>query len=560
MLAAGHRPIAILALSVALASNGSLASAQQPAQPPPEAAPVPATREDLALARARLAERIVSLLGELAVSAEQVPDPDLRLSCQLEAAALLWPRDPDQARQIYRDAFDALTPAAFSSAGERAGAVKRLSSLLAHVARRDPALAESFTQRMSLLLAADEARDAARSDSRAELLVNAALEMLPGDPARAEALGRLALTDGVTPSVMRLLIVLRGVDAARADQLFAAALGAMLQSPNPSLNDVGTLAFYLVAIGGSRPEGVPADAMRVYLDIALRLIAQTPSGSAEASSAYFIGRQLSGFYARYLPERAPELEARVALLSQSDSLLRAERASQTRATDPDSPDARHAQAATSALARDDYAAAHAEAAAIEDSALRARVYAQGALRLLKLRRFDEATREIARVPDPGRRASLLVQLAGAAHARGDLVRAVQALTDAEREAGRATGASQRIQALFSIVSAFADIDPIRAFGTLQAAVDSVNRAARAEDKALPLSKVPSPRSLNFNATFARLARIDFDGAWLLARQLDGRAPRLLAQLAVCRGGLSAAGASSAGDEDPEDADAPEPSL
>jgi hypothetical protein len=564
-----HRSLATALLSAALVSGGPPIAAQQSsdasvatgqpataaAQPaiPPATTPHAVAAEDGALARAQLADRVVGLLSELAVRSRQIGEPDLRLSCQLEVAALLWSREPEQARQIYRDAFDALVQPSFASADEKLNAAKRISTLLAEVARHDPALAEGFSQRMAVLMAPDDTSpENTPASARGEMLSNAALEMLPGDPERAAALGSLALADGLTPSLTRLLIVLRGVDAPRADALFSAALATVLQRPNPDLTDVGALAFYLVAIGGSRPDGVPVDAMRAYLDVALRLIAQTSSDAAEASSAYFIGRQLSTFYVKYLPERSPELEARVALLSQSDGLLRAERAASARSAGSDAPDAVHARAATTALERDDYSAARAEAAAIEDDSLRARIHAQAVLRLLRMRRFDEATGEIARVPDPARRASLLVQLASAAHARGDLVRAVQALADAQREALRAPAASQRIQALFSVASAFAEVDPPRAFSALRDAVESVNRAARAEDKAVPLSKVPPPRSLNFNATFAQLARIDFDGALLLAQRFDARPVRLLAELAVCRGGLVAAGDSPASSDD-EDA-------
>ncbi len=48
-------------------------------------------------------------------------------------------------------------------------------------------------------------------------------------------------------------------------------------------------------------------------------------------------------------------------------------------------------------------------------------------------------------------------------------------------------------------------------------------------------------SLNFDATFGRLAGEDFDRALLLAARFDPRGHRLLAELAVCRGGLAAVG-------------------
>jgi hypothetical protein len=541
MFPAAHRFVAAFGLVALLTSAAPLAGARQtPGQAP--------SRDEDAAARANLAGRIVTLLAELASSAQSVADPDLRLDCELEAASLLWPREPDRARVICADVFDRLVLGAYATSDERVAARRRVARLLAHVARRDSMLAERFATRLAPLFPPGAGRDGeAQPASRADLLVGAALEMLPGDPARAAALGRLALGDGITPALMRFLVVLHAADAARADTLFEAAITSFLRSPDPRLADVGTLSTYLVSTWGGDLARISPDAMRGFFQVAVHAISRVPLDSSEASNAYFVGRQLSPYVARYLPEQAPALELRVAILAQSDGFARAQIALASRASDLASPDTLRAQTAATAVEREDFDLAHEEAAGIRDDALRAQVYAQAALRLLKLGRLDDAYREIGRVSDPARRASLLVQLAAVAQGRGDVVRAVESLNDAEREAKRATRVNARVQALFSVASAFVQVDPLRAFETMQTAVENVNRAARVDEKNGGQPPLP-PRALNFNATFARLARIDFDGAWLLARQFDGRAPRLLAELAVCRGGLAAAD-DSAVDED-----------
>jgi hypothetical protein len=540
MLADVYRRMTLLTLCALLACAGPAAAAQQTGQPTggPASSSSSATAdpEAVALARARPGDQISTLLPQLAAGAKQIADPDVRLSAQLEVAALLWPRDPEQARRVYADVFDCLTRDAFASAEQKATALERLSCLLRHAARRDAALAERFADRMSPLLAGEASGGAARASYRAEVLTKAALEMLPRDPGRAAALGRLALADGVTASLVHLLVVLHGVDAPRADTLFGAALVGFLQNPRPRLSEVGTLALYLVATSGDGPIGVAPDVMRTYLDVAFSLIARTPSDPAQAASAYFVGRQLASFYPVYLRERGLELEARIAVLAQSEGMLGAERVAAVWARRPDSPDTAHALAAMVAHARDDEATAAAETAAIQDDSLRSRLVAQATLRFLRLGRFEEAGREIGRIPDPARRASLLVQVARAANARGESVRAVEALLEAANEAERAAAAAQRIQALFSIVSAWAEIDPVRAFETLQRAVNQLNDAVRSEEGRCPLSRPPALGSLDFDGAFGRLARIDFDGALLLARGLEGAAARVVAELAVCRGG------------------------
>lgn len=498
--------------------------------------------EPAVVVRARLVERIGAQLAQIADDARGLDDPALRLACQSQAAALLWPREPDRAREIYAAAFDALLPAASASADERTGAAKLLSELLSNVARHDPGLAERFANRLALLPHGDEPSDDARD--RAEWLANAAIEMLPKDPARAASIGRLALGEQVTPAFMRLLVVLRGVDPKRADALFGDALAVLARNPNPRLSDVQMLGFYIGSNGQSVLAGVPQEAVRAYLELAFRLVTIAPLDSGDASSAYFLGRQLQAAFGRYLPERSAELEARIGLLSHSSGFQTAAARAAADAQDgaqADSEDAQRVRAATAAIERDDYKTAHSEAAAIEDDGLQSRVYAQAALHLVKLRRLDEAAREIGRVPDPARRAMLLIQLAHVAHARGDLAYAVESLAHATREALRADDSEARLQALFSIASAFVDVDPLRAFDTMKTAIDGVNKAVNAVDTDDDKARATAPSALNFDATLARLARVDFDRALLLAQQFDPLGHRLLAELSVCRGGLASAG-------------------
>jgi hypothetical protein len=527
----------MLVLVVATTLAAAPARAQQPE---------PAPTETVAVTRARLVERIAGQLDQIADDARGIDDPKLKLSVRLQAAALLWSRDPDGAREIYADAFDALLPAASAAPEERARAAKLMPDLLSNVARHDAALAERFSARYALVPPGDDGLDA---QTRAETLANAAIEMLPDDPARAATIGRLALGDQITTSFMRLLVVLRGVDAARADALFAAALGVLARNPAPRMADVQMLGFYVGANGQSQLDGVPADAMRAYLELAFRIIVMTPLDSKDASSAYFLGRQLAAAVARYLPDRASELDARLGLLSHSNGFQQATPAvDRTSDAMGDTADARRARAATAAIERDDYKTAHSEAAAIEDDDLQSRVYAQAALHLVKLRRLDEAAREIDRVPDPARRATLLIQLAHVAHSRGDIAYAVDSLSWAGREAAREPETGPRLQALFSVASAFVDVDSMRAFDAMQAAIDGVNKAVRAVDGPPVDSRAVAPASLNFDATLARLARVDFDRALSLARQFDTLGHRLLAELAVCRGGLASAGVTEVAED------------
>lgn len=509
-----------------------------------EAVPAQTVSDEAAATRTRALERVAGLVDRIAADARSLEDPKVRLTVQVQSAALLWPNSPDRARDVYVEAFEALLPATSAPSDVRQRAEVLRAELLAAVARRDPTLAEKLATRA----AAADAAAATDPTSRAEMLAKLALEMVGSDPVRAAALGRQSLDERLTPSFVRFLVVLRGVDPVRADTLFGFALEVFARNPTPRIVDARELGDYLGANGQTHVDGVPPAAVRGFLEVAFRLIASTPVDSTDAAAAYFLGRTIGSAFPRYLPERAAELEMRLAVLGQS--VGRGQAAGGLAEARTDSADMRRARAADDAIARDDYKSAHAEAAAIEDTDLKTRVYSAGVLRLIALRRFDDAAREIDQVPSPARRATLLVQLAHAAGARGDAAYAAASLSLAVRESLREPKTAQRLQALMSVVAGFTALDAMRGFETLETAVEAINKAMRSIDATTPGKQPPSPVSLNFDATFGKLAGEDFDRALLLAERFDPRAHRLLAELAVCRGGLASVGGQS--DEDVSD--------
>jgi len=57
-------------------------------------------------------------------------------------------------------------------------------------------------------------------------------------------------------------------------------------------------------------------------------------------------------------------------------------------------------------------------------------------------------------------------------------------------------------------------------------------------KAAPAFTLDELYASSFDSTLAALAKADFDGALALARQLPGEEASVIAQLAVCGGGLT----------------------
>jgi len=500
-----------------------------------EAATARVVSDDAAASRKRAVERVVGLVDRIADDARSLEDPKTRLAIQVQSAALLWPLSPDRSREVYVEAFEALAPPPSASTEVRQRADGLRGELLTAIARRDPALAEKLASRA----AASEAAASTDAGSRAEMLANLALEMVGSDPARAAALGRQSLDERLTPALIRFLVVLRGLEPARADSIFAAALEVFARSLTPRISEARVLGDYLGANGQTHVDGVPAAAIRAFLDVAFRLIASTQLDSSEASAAYFLGRSIGASFPRYLPERAAELERRLAVLGQSVS--RGPAAAGPADIRAETADSKRARDADAAFGRDDYKTAHAEAAAIEDLELKTRVYSAGVLRLVALRRFEDATQEIEQVPSPARRATLLVQIAHAAAARGDTVTAEASLASAVRESLREQKVAPRLQSLMSVVAGFSSLDAMRGFETLETAIEAINKAVRSIDADAPGKQPPPAVSLNFDATFGRLAGQDFERALLLAGRFDPRGHRLLAELAVCRGALAAFG-------------------
>ncbi len=239
---------------------------------------------------AQQADRIIPLLASLADQASLSDDLTLAVRAQSQAAALLWPYDREQARAIYRRAFQSLMVAhdfkCNHSAWSKAASVFRPSclavtaiarqhlrvELLHEVAGQDARLAEDIARAFTSPGAAASAAYASETMSgnrednidpafnssptaaptqrdvdRRDLLVSVALQIVERDPARAMALAQLSIAFGVSPHFSRLLLSLRAADAARTDLLFAYAVGCLERSRDVDINSLHTLGEFLVS-------------------------------------------------------------------------------------------------------------------------------------------------------------------------------------------------------------------------------------------------------------------------------------------------------------------------
>ncbi|HYP25494.1 MAG TPA: hypothetical protein VE262_02140 [Blastocatellia bacterium] len=471
------------------------------------------------------------------------------------------------------------------------------AELLNQVAGRDPELAEEFARRIAY--ASDTRRVAARDsrkpdgrdmtsfvpvssrgeDERRELLISVALQVAERDPHRAMTLGQLSLgpavdlsnpppgAQGLTSSIIspkfsRLLTIMRGVDSRLADLLFSSAVARLERLPLVDLDDVHTLGSYVVLAASPSTRGAMSRSLVVrFLDLSFRqIMLQVDSGSGApdeaanddgSDSIYFIVRQLSDLFARHLPNQLAELKSKTA--QSNDSSVAIDPGSipastpvdvtrEARLADTDGErDALYARAALGWLSAKDVNAAQATAFKISDANVRDRVLIQIVRRQSAEGQIDDAVAIARRLASSVERIEATVRIAGAALALKDRVRATELLNEAEGESVKLQARAARSRILLSVASSFSAFDLQRSFEVLQAAVKSLNGPAPAPEA----GKKPQGAGfdelyqMGLESTFAALARRDFDRALFLAQQLSDEETSVLAQLAVCRGGLAA---------------------
>ena len=334
------------AVSIALALAGGVVFAQS------QQSATPAAQNSEAAEQQNT--RIVSLLEQLADQARASENLAFAVRAQSQAARLLWLQDPDRARAIYQRAFQSLEPDASPKPRDNADGAEaskaRLASpaekrqlrseLLNQIAARDPELAEELTH--SLADSVEGSKNACtdsgspdcssnggglsrtapgpvttktREDAeRCELLMSAALQVVERDPQQAMAFAQMSVALGISSNLARLLPLMRAGDAERADLLFSNAVARLERSTQVDLADVHTLGSYVVSVvnsGSKQPLSRPLVVR--FLNFAFDRIAARESAPPRGarrddSSLYFLGRQLTELFARYLPYRLGQLQ------------------------------------------------------------------------------------------------------------------------------------------------------------------------------------------------------------------------------------------------------------
>jgi hypothetical protein len=438
-------------------------------------------------------------------------------------------------------------------------------------------LSSTFVEKVSAPVRADS--------ERRELLMSAAIQVVERDPQQAMAFAQMSVALGISPNLARLLTLLQSVDAERADLLFGNAMARLEQSARVDFTEVHTLGAYVVSVVNSPTNQLLSRTLVMrFLNFAFDQIARggvTPSETTrpeESAAFYFVGRQLTDLFGRYLPARVAVLQRY--LIDPSDAGTYVQDVDPTalktrapgdvardasEATDVAERDSLYARAALGWLAQGEVREGQAAALKISGDETRDRVLVQLVRRQSSEKRTEDGVALARRIVGVPTRVDVLVMLSTAVLASNDTPLAFDLLNEAEASLVKASPSIERARSLVRIANSFSGVDTIRGFEALQLAVKSINEliAEQREPSDEPAmrmrrgaTQVFTPDELyaaRFEETLVALAKTDFDRALSLAQELAGRETSVIAQLAVCRGGLveKAPVERSASDDDAE---------
>ncbi|MEK6303760.1 MAG: hypothetical protein AABO41_23895 [Acidobacteriota bacterium] len=414
---------------------------------------------------------------------------------------------------------------------------------------------------------------------RREMLISVALRIVEREPQQAMALAQMSLALGLSQNFSRLLLLMRSSEPGLADLLFSSAVARLERASAVDLSDIHTLGSYLVSAGSSAREAMGRALVTRFLNLAFNQIERCSNSAAaglgraarrdESAAVYFVGRQLTDLFARYQPDRLEQLQRNISDLTEPapDSVIelasyQASGPAEMEAAalsigDSRERDALYARAALAWLGKDELRRAQSAAFAIEDSEMRDRVLGQLVRKHSVEGRIDEAVALARRMQDGSSRVESLVVLASSALASKNRARAIEILNEAESTSAKLRAPAARMFSLLKVAATVSGFDALRGFEMMQSVVKAINEAGnqQREPKQTGSAKTPASNDLPtstsaesytpaLEGTLVVLARADFERALLLAQQIEAKEAAVAAQLAVCRGALTAKPPSS----------------
>lgn len=609
--------VGVVALAMAATSPARQQPTPLPAPPQDAAAPVaapvaPATKRSVRPSTAPRVKRpmrrvltieqldAASVLDSLAEQARSIEDEATRIRVEGRIAELLYERDAERARRLFRRTFDeieSLNESAVDPAYAPVGARLTLRvELLATLYRVDPVLAGQ----LSATLDEDpENYDGggmpfeSQSDMSATML-RVAQSLVSSDPELAASLARQGIVGGVPVEFAVLLPALGDANRSVADELAGEALRAAGVSGFSLVDVAGALPYVFPEVESYGPRQAGAstrssDLRRSFLVVTLNVTSRYVNGLNARSTVkqaddaepwsiytgeglavnYEIAEQIAPLFDAVDPERSGvfrgltaqianampiELRTSIGTSLPKSSVETAESvaAKAETVTDPRSREDLLGRAATLAADRGDVDLAKSYAARIDDPARRSSVRSTVALQAIRTalaeRRYDDARKLATEIADIRTRASAYTQIASEMVSSGKRAMATDCLDDAQIALIKddAVMTREKAEALVRVANAYAALDPIRGFDVMRSALDSVNTGLRRVEGASPGPQSAARRNpglvfqlgaLDPSSGLEVLARTDYFRSMGLAQRLDSKALAVLAQIGVIRGVL-----------------------
>ena len=516
------RSILVLALS------GVLALAQSPAA---NSSPPGAPQKEQQQAREKNA---LALLDDLLAEISLLRLPENRVTIQMAAADLLWKRDEQRARQLYREATASLSEILAAATAQNDDETEEIGypvrqlwdqlrfRMLSRVIEHDVRLAQE------LLIASrppEAANDPdARDQREKEFEMRLAVKLAESDPPRAYQLAEEKLASGARDAVPEVLEFLQNLiekDPALAAKLARSLLKKIQADASRNLEPPYLLSRLLSILSApgvtgqnsaSKSDSGKDDKSRTSrLDEAVireaveAMAAQTLALLSDGSQSNFQRSQyawfalselqrLMPFAEKYIPGRLPVIRARLAemekgmppemkTMREMDALFQKGDPEAVLAAasklPPDQAQFLYYRVAEDAITRGEPdKARQIMSANLKDPNVRRqlemRLEQQAMQTAIEKGKLDEVRPLMERVRSTRERIGILTQMAGVEIKKGNRKAALQLLEEARALVGNRAASRAQLEAQMTLAGGYAEVDPARSFELLETAVSRIN--------------------------------------------------------------------------------------
>lgn len=542
-------------------------------------------------------QHVLAALNQLCEAQQGFADDTLRIVMRVRIGDMLWSYDEPRARNLFKEAFEALARLANRSPSVSQFPHRPVAGIVAQsIVGRDPALAVKLAESLH--------DDVSPNDQSWESLRYQLAHILSmKDHQRALQVAKPIAESGNITVLLPLLKQIkmrekfdRGkTNAGGADDLFIRAF-EKVKLGQPSLEEIRQLASYLFPslesgvltysansartsnVDRYSPIPIGPEIIGQFIDLAYKVVSSRLDASTDKSDGARLGfdhtiiKLLLPCFDRFLPERAASIRA-VA----EEAIRRAPPEEQPNPAmgewgtvqellakaeglaDPHEKDRLYQRASTLAVLSRNLDQASAIIEKISNEKIRDnerdnwnirsnQFYPEDAVRAVDNNDFDKAETLIARIQDPHVRLRTFSYLIAGLFQQ-DRPRALKMLDEAIRGAGKIENGVERARRLMMLAGVAARIDASRGFEEMKQAIEEFNHAGFASE----WEKAESPaeggkgkmRGVNIGISpllddedFYRLGSADFERALAVAQRIQMREASALMQLAVCRGALS----------------------